>query len=513
MSSAAHRTVSIVGGGLAGGFLGGLIKSRPPLVEVSGTSNAGLSNSDYDATFSSGLGGGFLRSRRVDAATVGQFGKDLASFDDTIASFLDGDQIAAATAALKGFEVKMEGTAISMTDILSQRFALILGTFSDDIQSFVREVAGLEGQVQRLALSTTAQKIIDAAPDLFEGRTFREFIAVAEAMQGAGEDLTVTFQRLLDQVVTIANQLILVKGFADSDIAADYEALVSGQGLTLKDLTSKLATGIRELSASFTGSADDLATLAVLVSQRYDSEIAYLQQIDQILGGITSGFQGLKDQINRNLFGDEAFYDQITSQAEQLAAALQSMTDPAKIAATVAEIQRLTGIAYSLLDEEGKKTNGAGFLDFIEGVESDASEALQLARDLFIEESQVLREMVQEMADAFADPLEIAATAHEDAAAALLTAGQTLDNAAGMMGSVAGQMISVVRAGFRDIADSIATNSVVQGAPANNNHNTTNAITNAIVAAGNATVQSIQSSVGGITVQVNMPSDRSTVLY
>jgi len=435
LGMAAFGPLGAILGGLAGGALGGLIgKDKPAVLDISGYSQANQSGSDSDSRVDTAFGTTFLRARRLEAADVAQFADAIQTFDESLASFMDEDQISQATSALKSWELHLEGSAISLEKYLGGRFAIILGTFSQDMQDFVEEVSGLEGQVERLALAGLAQNIIDAAPDLFTGRTFREFIAVAEAMQGAGEDLTATFQRLMQQVVIIANQQLVVRGYADSNLTADFDAIVSAQGMTLKDLTSGFANDIRDLGASFTGSADDLNNLSRLVSQRYDSELAYLAQIQQVANIIATSFTGLKEQINRDLFGDEAFYDQITGQAEQLAADLKSMTDPAKIAATVAEIQRLTGIAYSLLDEDGKKTNGQGFLDFIEGVESDASESLQLARDLFIEESAVLRTLVQEMADAFADPLAIAAGAHEDAAAALYEAGITLRSAAADLG-------------------------------------------------------------------------------
>lgn len=505
-------------GGLAGGALGGLFgKERPAVLQASGFDTSRLSNSDNDARFSSLLGGGFLRTRRIE--DVAPFLSGLQQFDDQIAQFLDADTLTRASDALKNWNLQLEGEAITMEALLESRFKVILGTLSEDMRTFVQEVSGLEGQVERLALGSAAQKIIDAAPDLFEGRTFREFIAVAEAMQEAGEDLTTTFQRLANQVVDIANQITLVRGFADSNLVEDYGALVAGQGQTLKDIADGLAVGIRGLRGEFTGSADDLNRLAGLVSQRYQSEIAYLQQVDQILAGISGGFQGLKENINRDLFGDEAFYNQITDQAEQLAADLKTMTDPAKIAATVAEIQRLTGVAYSLLDEEGRKTNGQGFLDFISGVESDAGSALELARDLFVEESQVLRDLVTEMAEEFADPLEIAASAHEDAAAALFQAGITMRSAAADMGSVAGQLISAVREGLRDVASAAGQASIsadgvaaAQTGAQSTAATIANAVAGAVVQAGNTAAQTIQSSVGGIVVSVQMPGP-SAVRY
>lgn len=512
---------SVIGGAL-GGFLGGLFGgNKQPVLEVSGFSKAGESGSDSDATFDSLLGGGFLRTRRIDAATVADIGKDIAAFDDSIAQFLSNDQISAVATRLQSFERQMEGSAISIEELLAGRFNIILDALGDDIRSFVTEVSGLEEQAQRLALATTAQKIIDAAPELFEGRTFREFIAVAQAMQVEGEALSATFNRLVNDVVAITQQIELIKGFADSNLTADFDALVAQQGLTLLDLTTSLGDQIRTLRSGFTGSAADLQQLSILVSQRYDSEIAFLTQIQQISAGIGSGFQSLRDTINRDLFGDEAFFNDLTTRAEQLAANLKTLTDPAQISATVAEIQRLTGQAFGLLDEAGRAETGQGFLDFINGVESDAQAALTLARDLFIDESEVLRNLVADMAEEFGDPLEIAASAHEDAALALESAADSITESARSLASVGSGLVDAVRFGFA-LQNSINTGGSSVGTPGGvlvssgggggkgvstleAANLTAQAIATAVLQAGAASAQAIKQSASTVQVQVVFP--------
>lgn len=459
-------------GGVLGGALGGLFgaKNNPPKLSAAGTAYAAQSPyaSGHDLSFETALGDVFIRSKRIADEDIATLQSSITDFDAAVASILTDDQLAEAGNRLKNWSSQMEGAAISVEDLIKGRWGIVLSTLSSDIQEYVKEFAGLPEQIQRAALATTAQRIIDAAPDLFAGRTFRDFITAAEGMQQSGEELTDTFQRLADQVVQIANQLTLVKGYAASDLLGDFNTLMEQQGYTLLDLTTNLGDQIRDLASSFTGSADDLTKLSTLVSQRYDSEIAYLSQIKQISDGISAGFQNLKDQINHDLLGDQGYYDQITAQAEKLAQDLKSMTDPAKIASTVAEIQRLTGTAYGLLDQQGKATNGQGFLDFISGVEDTAQGQLDIARDLFTEQSQVLRDLVTEMADSFADPLTIAAEAHEQAATDLSQSASELSGAASALGSAAGGLVGAVRAGLSGITDTIAGlgNTILNGAGA-----------------------------------------------
>ena len=509
---------SVIGGAL-GGFLGGLFgKKNKPDLELSGTQILGGKFSQAD--FESLLGGGFLRTRGIDAAQVAEIGKDIAAFDDAIAGLLTSEQLAAATERLKTFDVRMQGSAISIEQLLQGRFDTILSTLSAEIRTFVKEVAGIEEQAQRLRLANLAQAVIDAAPELFEGRTFREFIAVAEAMQASGEDLTATFQRLANEVLAITQQMQLIQGFASSNLTADFDALVAQQGQSLFDLAGSLGDQIRTLRAGFTGSADDLSRLSVLVSQRYDSEIAFLTQIKQISDGIGSGFQSLRDTINRDLFGDEAFFNDLTSRAEQLAAELKTLTDPAQISATVAEIQRLTGTAFGLLDDAGKQASGQGFLDFINGVETDAQAALTLARDLFVDESAVLRDLVADMAEQFGDPLEIAATAHEGAAKALESSAESLTAAAAAVAATGSGLVDAVRFGFRLLAnDVISAGSaaapagvIVAGGGGATSPSTLSssdviakAVAAAVLQAGAASAQAIKQSASTVQVQVVFP--------
>lgn len=457
-------------GGVLGGAIGGLFgKDKPPKLAAAGfAGGVDVLNSQHNFQFESAFGDIFLRAKRIEDAAVTEFGQALVTFDETIASFLDADQVATISAALDRWSSLIVGDTLDTEQIVRSRFDVILGTFSAEIRDFVDDVAGIEEQVQRLGLASTAQRIIDAAPELFQGRTFREFIAVAEAMQESGEDLITTFQRLVDEVIGIVQQLDLVSGYAGSDLVADFNALMEQQGYTLLDVANNLGEQIRELRAGFTGSADDLQRLAQLVSQRYDAEIAYLQQIEQISSGITDGFKGIRETIEQDLLGPEAYYEKITGQAEALAATLKTLTDPAQIAATVAEIQRLTTQAYGLLDDAGKAANAQGFLDFIAGVETDAQDALTLARDLFVEESGVLRNLVQEMAADFADPLDIAAAAHQDAAARLEVAAQSIIGAAGALGSVGSSLVTAVRTGISEVVTAVGTSVVspVVGTPA-----------------------------------------------
>lgn len=526
---------SIVGG-LLGGALGGLFGGKKPVLDITGFENPNRKGDQV--FFESGLGGFFARDRRIDDASVKEFGDAIANFDNVIAGFLSSEQVAAATDALSSFRLQLEGGAIDLETFLSQRFSVILSTVSEDIQAYVREVSGLEEQVQRLGLATVAQRILDAAPELFEGRTFREFIDVAQQMQAEGEELTATFDRLVQAVAVIADQITLVRGFAASDLEADFRSLLAQQDATPGSIAADFAQQIRDLGDSFTGSAADLQILAGLVTGRYQSEIAFLQQIDGIINGLSQSFRPLREQIERSTLTDEQFFDRTTAQAEELAAALATMTDPAQIAATVAEIQRLTSTAFGLLDEGQKAGLAAGFLDFLDAVEDTALDRLTTERDTFLGESAELRAFVDELAAGFGDPLSIAAEAaglaadelsgsaedisaaaraHQESALRLSEASQMLAEASsglGTLGLAFGDAVTGLRnlsvgltGGTAPVATIISTppktgaSSVLQVGQFMGR-----AVTGAIQEVGSATVQAIKQAGSQTQVVVVQPS-------
>lgn len=196
---AAGGPLGAVLGGLGGGFLGGLFgKDRDPVLQAAGFDTSRLSSSDNDARFSSDLGGGFLRSRRVDAAAVAEFGQKISDFDAIVAGFLDSDQLSAATERLKTWQLQLEGSAITLEEFLGSRLSVVLSTLSEEAQAFVNRAGDLEGKVENLAIITATEKLIDLMPDLFGGLT--ETADLLLSMAQNGEDVTQTFTRVVASI-------------------------------------------------------------------------------------------------------------------------------------------------------------------------------------------------------------------------------------------------------------------------------------------------------------------------
>ena len=362
-------------------------------------------------------------------SSVGEFGQKLATeagvnIDEALANFagsfditLDEDP----DIAQQQIKDLAEGMGMELISAMAE-------SFGPGVQEFVSEVDGIDAQLGRLSVAAKTIGFVNEEIRL-TGRTFKDFAVVAESMRYAGEDLTTALGRLLVEVSQVIALLDVVDAFASSDLAADFDAIIAGQQTTLLEFVTGIGDQIRDLSENFTGSADDLALLATLSAQHYEAELAYMLQLKQAGDQLVAGFQPLKDQIFRDLHGDKAVYERNDARIEQLALELQTETDPARIAAMIAEVQRLSAQNYGLLDDEGKASTGQAILDFITRFETDAQARIDLARDTFLGEGGTVREIVGEMAEGFGDPLTIAATAHEGAAEALESSADAITTA------------------------------------------------------------------------------------
>lgn len=131
-----------------------LSKEKPPAISVIGDDVVGTSgyrNLSPGSTYESALGGfTFASIDSVDRETRDEFAAAIQSFDNSIAQFLDNEQLTRVTAALATFNVHLEEGAITAENLLGARFETILGTFDEGIQEIVRGAGDLEAQIQKL---------------------------------------------------------------------------------------------------------------------------------------------------------------------------------------------------------------------------------------------------------------------------------------------------------------------------------------------------------------------------
>lgn len=129
----------------------------------------GYMNLAPGSTYASDLGGVTIASiDNVGQETRDQIGQAITDFDNTIASFLDEDQLATVTDSLAQFNSQLTEGAITAENILGERFDAILGNFSQDVQDFVNGADTLEEKVQLLQDILTRPARLNALIDSLE---------------------------------------------------------------------------------------------------------------------------------------------------------------------------------------------------------------------------------------------------------------------------------------------------------------------------------------------------------
>ena len=149
--------------------------------DVVGTS--GYRNLAPGSSYESRLGGfTFASIDGVDRAQRDQIGGAITDFDNTVASFLDDEQLARVTAALSTFNLHLEEGAITAENIIGQRWDAILNTFPEDIQAIVRGAGDLADQVQKLGEVLQFPKLIE---DILAGFGEADLLATMTDMERA----------------------------------------------------------------------------------------------------------------------------------------------------------------------------------------------------------------------------------------------------------------------------------------------------------------------------------------
>lgn len=178
--------------GLVIGAIVGWVSAQDPALGVASTAG-GITEGRVEGQARSAFGNIFVGKEDFDFDSQA-FADQIKAFDDTIAQFLSGEEIAGVSAALANFDVHQGEGDIDPAAILEQRFDIILGQFSPAVQAFARAGATLEEQVQRFAEAIQLEKIFDDL-DLDVGLT--DLLEIVDTMGMQGEDFNATVQRIV----------------------------------------------------------------------------------------------------------------------------------------------------------------------------------------------------------------------------------------------------------------------------------------------------------------------------
>lgn len=194
-------------GSIIGNAVGSLFdRQKDPKFQIGGTSGFASTGGMAQSSFETIFGQQLVRFRNVEDAIADQIKTALIDFDNAIASFItDKTQLGAITAALRNFAFDSQDEALSVEELLRQRFNAVLNTFDSFTQGIVRQAFGLEAQANRLAELIDVQRQM-----LFTGNmgfgSDQALISEIAGMQRGTETLVDTFNRFT-QTMTTLNQL------------------------------------------------------------------------------------------------------------------------------------------------------------------------------------------------------------------------------------------------------------------------------------------------------------------
>lgn len=274
-----------------------------------------------------------------------------AGFVQLVSTFdLGEDQLARLRDAAAGWSIDLRNSAITAENVLGSRFGALLATFDESVQQFVRGAGDIEAQFA--ALSEVLYVRAAAESGLLIDN-FEDLLGLLQGLQGEGETLDVTFQRVVASTMLLEDAL----GAAGVSIDLGREAFI------------ELAAGIVEAAGGLQQAADLWASYfgtfyseqerAELAVQRAtEGAIAELADLGLQLADFT-GSSGLADF--RELF--ESVLPDLT--AEQVVAWLEAARALGVLqTATEALAQFATeaaGIVTSALGGGGRPGAGGNF--------------------------------------------------------------------------------------------------------------------------------------------------------
>jgi TP901 family phage tail tape measure protein len=352
-------------------------------------------------------------------------------------------------------EFEVETLKISMEDMTGKEqqdallavFSKVFDDLAIDIVPFIDQFQqvgeGLGETLVRVATSVQitqeAVKMLGLSLDETDPEKFAQIAVGLVEMAGGVSEFITKLQNFISKFATQEWQ----DNIAIDAVTRGFEQL----GITLPDTREGLwdfVQGLdlttesgREAYTAIMDMTDSLDTYYDVRTKIFDAEIAALLHIQSIAEGVSNSLQALRDRIIGETSTDEENYNRYKAEADQLTVDLATMTDPDLIAETVAEIERLTSLAWGLLDESQKEKMGADFLTFLEGVEAIALERLNLAADDAVANTAFTpEEILARFNDLVTDPLILVAGVQGIAAL-------KLDSAADKLLSVTGADYSI----------------------------------------------------------------------
>lgn len=371
---------------------------------------------------------------------------------------LNNTEIQAALDAFRIEEIRISLKGLNAADaraeleaVFSKIFDDLAGAVVPFIDQFQKVGEGLGETLIRVATSVQvmqeAIKQLGLAVDITDSEEFAKMSVALIELVGGIDQFISKFQNFVSKFATDEHKL----GIAQDALIRGFESV----GLILPDTAEGLWALFQSLDASteagraqiamildLTDEADafynlldsaERDRLALLAEEEqlrqdaFDTEIDALLRIQSIAEGVVATLTSLRDMIVNDISTPEENFNRAKAEAEKLAAALATMTDPEQISETVRRIEQLTRTAFGLLDADQKQVMGQQFLDFIDQVQAMALERLAASADKALAGTEFTpEEIMTRFNELVIDPLVLVAGLQESAALKLSDAADRL---------------------------------------------------------------------------------------
>jgi hypothetical protein len=355
-------------GALLGKALGNLLK-RDPEVTFRGSNLAAIEEMSALGGFNVTARGG-TGPQEDPESWAGQASAAIREFDDAIASFLSESQIEKIVAAMASWNVHLKNSAVDIENVLQSRFGVVLSTFSQAAQQYVRSFDGLEEQTQALARWVTAWNSMSDVIHKFVSSTVGEI--ATSATSGMSSTGALTF----------------------------YGAALS------------------ELLSTFDETPEMMNEISAAIDMRYRAEMEYIKGIDNLVSQIGQSIDNQRMKLQGLIAADEQDPYRLVAKASAAMRGIRRAESPEDIARLVAQAQQFIQMAADAFPEDGITrmiSNGrkggmtemftsredfiGGLLRMLDTIEGSATVRANTLRENALAESIALREETRMFAE------------------------------------------------------------------------------------------------------------------
>jgi hypothetical protein len=226
----------------------------------------------------------------------------------------------------------------------------------------------------------------------------------------------------LEELTQRAVSVNALTKFISGEMLADMYRSIEEDAKGLADKSASITRTLSDLASAFDGSTKSLATLAETATAAAQIQAQLLSQISTSREGIASSFSGSRESILTSVMDAEQKYAFFEQRANEIAAVLQTATDPQTISRLYSEAERYIMGAFGSLSDEQKQGATGGVINTLSALEQMAQNRLNEAEKTTREQQASIAQTIDSAMHRQTLALEAAAAKLTQSAAAIQAA-------------------------------------------------------------------------------------------